>query len=81
MDFKIRRRAGKNSVSPVKTDEKSLQFRDIKPWKEQTSQLSNESTLFKAPRLAPSSVGVHWTMYNAFCLSSVLEEKSGKSFL
>lgn len=66
-------------ASPVKTDEMSLQFREKKPWKEHTSQLSNESTLVKAPRLAPSSG--HWTTYNAFSLSSGLEEISGKSFL
>lgn len=64
-------------VSPVKTDEMSSQLRENKPPKEYASQLTNESILFKAPRQAPSSVG-HWTKYISFCISSVLEEKSGK---
>ena len=67
-------------VSPVKTDEMSLEFRENKPSKEHASWLSNENILFKAPRQAPSSMG-HQTRYISFCISSVLEEKSGKSLL
>lgn len=58
-------------VSPGETDEMSLQFRGNKPSND-ASQISNDSTPFKAPRQAPSSVG-HLTRYISFCVNSVLE--------